>query len=225
MMQILKMYNLFWKYDGTTLRIEHYDYWQSLAGLDLQTQKISEAANKYSYINDERPKYEKFSFMEAGDSNYTQHTIKYNSACADPEHTSEYSNKVTTDLQYIIDCGGDPDLVSNVSDDGWVILASYLSGADYFVYYGNAYENAISSYNYVNSWSYLLRALFLHGRVELSGYINFTAIDFISIRKLKQQNINAIVCHEDDYDPEDISQQNWVKLILVDRKVMLKGLL
>ena len=97
----------------------------------------------------------------------------------------------------------DPDLVGNISDDGWVILASYYDGADYHVYYGIAYGSPFATYNFVNSWAYLLRAFFMHGRVLMSGYIQGVAYDFVSARKTKQQEIGAIVCYGDGYDPVD----------------------
>lgn len=201
LMQMLKMYNLFWKWDGTTLRIEHYDYWQSTEGLDLRNLELSAGTNKYAFKNEDMPQYEKFRFMEANDTNYIEHRISYESPCVDGE--KEYFNRVTTDLSYIIKCMADAEgmgLQSNISDEGFVILANYLQDGDYYVYFGTAYQNSIASYNYVNSWSYLLRAFFLHGRVLLEGKIQQTDIDFISTRRTKKQNISAIICS--GYDPE-----------------------
>ncbi len=203
MMDILRMYNLYWTFDGSVLRVEHYDYWEGEEGLDLRTQAISQGANKYSYSKDDMPKYEKFAFMESGDGNYFQHVISYNSPCVNNDVTDEFRVNVTTDLSYIIACSADPDLVGNISDDGWVILASYDDGVDYQVYYGTAYASPYATYNYVNSWAYLLRAFFMHGRVMMSGFIQGIAYDFISERKTKQQPIGAIVCYEDAYNPVD----------------------
>ena len=182
MMDILKMYNLFWTFDGTTFRIEHYDFWEGEAGLDLRTEPLAVKSNKYDYAKDKMPKYEKFAFMEGGDFGYIEHTISYDSPCVDAKATESYSNKVTTDLSYILACSADPELVGNISDDGWVILATY---------------------NYPNSWGNLLRLFFVHGRVLLEGYIQGIAQDFISVRKTKKQDIKAIVCYEDNYDPKD----------------------
>lgn len=202
-MDFLRMYNLYWTFDGSELRIEHYDFWEGKAGLDLRTQQLSQRANKYSYLKDDMPKYEKFAFMEAGDGAYVEHTISYDSPCVNNTLTEEYRSDVTTDLSYIVACMADPDLVGNISDDGWVILASYYDGADYHVYYGIAYGSPFATYNFVNSWAYLLRAFFMHGRVLMSGYIQGVAYDFVSARKTKQQEIGAIVCYGDGYDPVD----------------------
>jgi hypothetical protein len=203
-MNMLKMFNLFWSFNGTTVRIEHYDYWQGNEGLDLRTQVISERQNKYSYLKSSMPMYEKFVFMEANDTNYTDHIISYDPDCTEKGQTVELAFDITTDLDYIYDCVNEVDLSeSAIADDGWVILANSLSGVDYYVYYGTAYNNATASNNYVCSWSYLLRTLFMHGRVLISGEIEGSPVDFISVIKTKKQDIKAIVCHEDDYLPED----------------------
>ena len=203
MMSILKMYNLYYTYDGTTLRIEHYDFWESDAGLDLRLQSISARHNKYSYLQDDMPRYEKFTFMESGDGNYTPHTISYSSACINNQNSDDFAVNVTTDLSYIVFCMATVGMEGNISDDGWVILASQDDGADYRVYYGTSYASPFPTYNYVNSWAYLLRAFFMHGRVLMSGFIQGLPYDFISMRKIKQHEIKAVVCYEDNYDPND----------------------
>jgi hypothetical protein len=205
LMDMLRMFNLFWAFDGTTVRIEHYDYWQGIAGLDLRTQAIASKQNKYSYVKGAMPMYEKFSFMEASDTNYTEHIISYDPNCTDKGTTNELAFNITTDLDYIYNCvttgGGVAE--GSISDDGWVILANFVSGGNYYVYNGTAYNNATASNNYVCSWSYLLRTLFMHGRVLIAGEIEGSPISFISTVKTKKQDIKAIVCHEDNYVPED----------------------
>lgn len=203
LMDMLKMFNVRYRYDGTTFKIEHISYWNSIAGLDLRAQSISAKSNKYSYEKEDMPKYEKFSFMEANNLNFKEHTISYENNIVDPKSTTEYSFGVTTDIEYIEACVADSDLISNISDEGFVILANYIQGADYYVYYGVAFENPFACYNHVCSWSYLLRMFFMHDRVLLNGYINQSAVNFISAKKIKLQNINAIVCYDDNYDPSN----------------------
>lgn len=202
MMDILRMYNLYWTFDGSVLRIEHYDYWSSAAGIDLRTQASAVRSNKYSYLKERMPKYEKFSFMEAKDGSYVPHTIHYD-GCVDASQKSEFTVNVTTDLSYIMYSVTTAGEEGNISDDGWVILANEYDGTHYNVYYGTTHGSPFATYNYVNSWAYLLRAFFMHGRVLLNGYIQGTAYEFISARKIKQQQIKAVVCYGDDYDPND----------------------
>ena len=198
------MYNVFWTFDGTTLRIEHYEYWSSSAGLNIITQRLAERSNKYSYVRENMYRQEKFNFMEWSNRNFGQHVISYSAHCTE-DSIYEFNNNVTTDIDFIYKCanaidGYDPSLIS---DDGWVILATYPSGVDYIVYYGTAYEDPAASNNYVNSWSYLLYNYFLYGRVLITGKINGVDVDFISSRRTKSQEVSASVCYEDNYDPND----------------------
>ena len=205
LMGMLQIFNLYWTFDGTTFRIEHYDYFEGLEGIDLRAQQLAVKSNKYDYLKEAMPMYEKFSFMEAGDTNYTPHIISYNPNCVDEKLTTEVTHEVTTDLDYIYNCANEIDGLTpdGISDQGWVILANTKDGTDYYVYYGTAYNNATPSNNYVCSWSYLLRTLFMHGRVLMSGEIERSPVDFISVIKTKKQEIKAIVCREDGYTPED----------------------
>ena len=200
-LEMLRMYNLFWTFDGSVLRIEHYDFWTSADGLDLRTQSLAQKSNKYSYLKDRMPKYEKFTFAESKDGNFTEHIISYSSPCV--SESTALAIPVTTDLSYIIQSMSTAGMEGNIADEGWVILANSYDGADYHVYYGAAYASPNSVYNYVNSWAYVLRAFWMHGRVLLSGFINGVPYDFISVRKTKEQEVNAIVCYEDGYDPND----------------------
>jgi len=205
LMQILRQYNVWWKIIDDTLVVEHYDYFTSFAGMDLRTQSLSLRSNKYSYIKDKMPKYEKFSHMEAGNVNFLRGVISYDDGCVnnDPKSNSiEYANRVTTDLDFITESVANTD-GGNISDEGFVLLASYLEDATYWIYFGTAFDSDISTYNHVHSWSYMLRMLHLHNRVVMNGYINGVAYDFISARKTKLQNINAVVCYEDNFDPEE----------------------
>jgi hypothetical protein len=206
LMDILRgMYNLYWKWDGTTLRIEHQSYWDNTAGLDLRLKQLSQRSNKYSHKTEDLYRQEKFSFMEAGDSNYTTHIISYDIHCT-PNTIFEYSNNVTTDVSYIEKCiedKQDTGLESNISDSGWVITSNSYDSIDYFIYFGKAFENTVSSINYPNSWSYLLNVLHLHDRILMTGYINENYIEFISAKKTKVQQINAIICYDDGYNSND----------------------
>jgi len=133
--------------------------------------------------------------MEGGDGNYVNHTISYQVECVNNDEGSTKSEavKVTTDLSYIIECMSSVGMEGNISDDGWVILANEYDSVDYHVYYGISYASFYASYNYVNSWSYLLRAFFLHDRVLMTGLIQGIAIDFISARN-SRNNPLMLLC-------------------------------
>lgn len=204
LMSMLRIFNLFWSFDGTVVRIEHYDYWQGLEGLDLRTQLLSKRANRYEYVSD-LPMYERFRFMEAEDINFTEHIISYNPSCVNPKSSIENTFIVTTDLDFIYNSVHSIDGREStlIDDNGWVILANQKQGVNYVIYWGVGFASSVGANNYPMSWSYLLRTLFMHGRSNLNGFINGSPIAFISTVKTKKQDIKAIICYEDSYDPED----------------------
>lgn len=53
------------------------------------------------------------------------------------------------------------------------------------------------------AWSYLLQNYHRHNRVILEGFFNLTPMTFVSAKKTKVQNINAIICADDGYNPMD----------------------
>ena len=53
------------------------------------------------------------------------------------------------------------------------------------------------------AWSYLLHYYHRHDRVLLDGYFNIQAQTFVSAKKRKIQEINAIICPDAVYSPED----------------------
>lgn len=200
LMHILKIWNLHWTFDGTDLVIEHISHWEGNSGLDLRNTKIGKSANKYSYKKKSMPKYEKFKFMEASNRDFVGVDIHYDSPCVNRspgENTTEYSNRVTTDLDLI---SSEPD---GIADEGFVLLANYLLGGNYYVSFGYGILSAEVHYNMQLSWTWLHNAYFKHDRILLEGYMNDALTTFLSARKTKIQDIYAKVCYEDNYDPND----------------------
>ena len=199
MMDILRiMFNVYWTFDGTTITIEHLSYFTKTDGLDLRTQPISDRSNKYSYDKVDMPKYEKFNWMESSDIAFQGVDIYYDSPClARDAGSKEYSVPVTTDLEMI------QLYEESISDDGFVILANYYDGSDYRVWFANAKYGSAFKYNMDLSWANLHDAFHRHGRVLPEGYMNNVLTSFASIIPTKIQEINAVVCYEDAYDPND----------------------
>jgi hypothetical protein len=200
LMHILRIFNCRWTFDLTTniIRIEHVSYWDHIAGLDLRTQEIALSSNKYKYTKDRMTKYESYSWMEAESADFIGDLIWYDDLCVNQDPNSnveEYFYNITTEIELIQD---DPDSISN---DGFVILANYKSGANYYTYQFGGIRDTVVRWNMPMSWSYLFQCYFRHDRVLLDGYMNFIATTFVSARKTKVQEINAILCSE--YDPEN----------------------
>lgn len=201
LMHILRMFNVFWEYDGTDIIIEHLSYFEQVDGLDLRTQKIAERANKYSYDKVNMPKYEKYSWMEASGIAFKGTPIYYDSPCVNQDannNIKEYVNRVTTDLEMI-------QLNEySISDEGFVLLTNYWDGSGYRVWIESARLGSEFKFNMDLSWANLHYYYFRHGRVLEQGYINGVLTDFASIIPIKLHEINAVICSEDNYDPVDL---------------------
>jgi len=196
------MFQVQWDYDSVTdtINVEHCSWagFAPAAGIDLTTQMSCKATNKYTYLKESMPKYERFSFMEADENNFVRSEIWYDSPCVnqDPKtNMVETAINVTTDLEYIID---NPDAIS---DDGFVILANYLDGGNYYVALQPGEYNPTVRLNMHLSWANLEYFYFRHNRILLSGYMNAVLRTFVSAQKTKVQECTAIVC--DAFDPTE----------------------
>ena len=197
-MNILKtMFNVYWIYDGVNVIVEHYSYFSKTAGLDLQTQAIAVKSNKYSYDKPEMPKYEKFLWAEASNIAFVGVPIWYDSPCVSSK-TREYTVPVTTDIEMI------QANTFTIADEGFVFLANYYDGPALRVWFADSKYGTYFKYNMDLSWANLQDAFHRHGRVLEEGYMNGRLTKFASIIPTKQQEINAIVCYDDNYDPNDL---------------------
>lgn len=203
LMEILwGMFQVTWNYDVVTdtINIEHISWFSSSSGLDLRNQLMTEATNKYSYLKEVMPKYEKFLWMESSDMMFTGVPIWYNSKCVNPDpktNIKETLLKVTTDLEYIID---NP---NSISDDGFVILCNYVSGGNYYVLIEASAVGSEIRLNMHLSWTNLHNRYFRHNRVLIEGYLNDNLTTFWTAQKnIKQVDIYTQLCSE-DYDPSD----------------------
>ncbi len=206
-MKILECLNLRWTFDGTDIIVEHVSYagFPPLAGgIDIRTQELAEASNKYRYIKESMPKYEKFSFMESN-VYFIGQPIWYDSDCVNQDsetNISEFSFEVTTDIEYIEDCMADPDRESNISDDGFVLLCNREDTESYYVQVASV--PTVTGYIAFNgdlSWPSLHEYYFRHGRILITGYINGSIETFFTAKKTKQQEVSIV--KRDEFDPEE----------------------
>lgn len=218
------MFNVYWNYDsGTdTINVEHVSWvgFSAAAGMDLRTQLISRASNKYKYLKDEMPKFEKFSFMEADDSNFVGVPIYYDSKCVNQDkdrNVKEVKINVTTDLEYI---EANPDYISA---DGFVILCNYDDGGGF--YYVESQPGSLDMVLKLNgrlSWANLHNSYFRHDRVLITGYMNDTLTTFWTAKKTISQKCFAIVCPDDAYDPSDEITTELGETYLASAKARVK---
>lgn len=202
LMEILwGMFQVVWDYDSNTntINVEHISFWSPSAGMDLRSQPIAKN-NKFAYLKEKMPKYEKFSWMEALAENFKGRMIQYSSECVDqnPEsNTLETILPVTTDLEYI------QTTPLEIADEGFVVIANTYSGGVYLVERMlGKYLNEVR-YNMHLSWANLHDSYYRHERVLPEGYMNGALTDFWSAQKNKSQDCFAIVCPADGYDPAD----------------------
>ncbi len=198
------MFQVMWNYDSATdtINVEHISWFNSTtAGLDLTSEPLAEAQNKYDHIKGSMPKYEKFKWMESFSPNFTGVDIWYDSSCVDQDPDSNYTEialPVTTDLFYIISNK------EEIADDGIVILCNYLSGGDYFVRIGvGKYAPSEVRLNMHLSWANLHDSYWRHNRVLPTGYLNGSLVTFWTSRKTIQQELYAVVCTSESFDPND----------------------
>jgi hypothetical protein len=197
------MFQVKWDYDLATneFNVEHISFWNKVDGLDLRTQEIAKAGNKYSYLKENMPKWEKFYFLEAMNEDFVGNSIAYVSKCVNQDsgtNVKETRVNVTTDIEYIM---SDPD---EISDEGFVILCTYLSGGVYYIESGIGVLSESVMLNAHLSWANLHNSYFRHNRVLIEGYMNAALTTFWTAQKTIVQNCNAIVCPSDNFDPNNL---------------------
>lgn len=206
LLEMLRCLNLRWELNGTVLTVEHVSEWNGSAGIDVRTNEMALGANKYKYVKEEMPKYEKFAWMEAGHDNFSGRPIWYDSACVnqDPQtNILETSYPVTTDLKYIQESMLLEETYSMISDDGWVITANELRGASYYVWWNDDYIYGAEVFaNADMGWAWLHNNFFRDDRQLITGYLNGVPTTFYSARKVKEQQPFSIR-YESELDPEE----------------------
>jgi uncharacterized protein (TIGR02145 family) len=209
LMQILwGMFQVNWNYEALTdtIHIEHVSNFpvNPQGEVDIRTQLTCVATNKYSYVKEDMPKYEKFFWMEVQNVNFEGVPIRYESDCLNQDsetNTREIKLNVTTDLEYIFNATSDDP--NTISDDGWVVLCNESDG-------GGGYQVAIELGNWnvetkLNmhlSWAMLHKRYWLHNRVLIEGYINNVVTQFYTSQKTRQQECTVIFCNP--FNPNDV---------------------
>jgi hypothetical protein len=199
-------FNCYWKYSEALgiVTVEHISLFTNVPGLDLRTQEIAERSNKYRYLKEKMPKHEYWRSMEAKSADFIYGHAWYDAGCVDPDpdsNTTEYADRVTTEIEYITQSilDGDEGAISN---EGFVILCNYNDGGVYRTYQMAGIYDTTIRFNMPMAWSYLLKYYHRHDRVLLDGYFNIQAQTFVSAKKIKVQDINAINCNYQSYDSE-----------------------
>jgi hypothetical protein len=210
------LFQVKWTYSSGVFTIEHISFFTGGAGIDLRSQIISDFSNQYTYLKEKMPKYEKFVFSEANGMDFTMKTIWYDSQCVNNDsgtNDKQTTINVTTDLEYIIT---DP---SEISDSGFVILCNELvGGTAYYVKLTRGAKSYGVKLNGHLSWANLHNSYFRHNRILEDGYMNDILTAFWTVKKNKKQEINAIICPTDGYDPTELITTEFGETYLAGEK-------
>lgn len=194
------MFNVEWKVEGTVIRIEHISYFEDDNGLDLTAPAYEEwidKKNTYSYINTQKPKYERFSWMDSVTSYFEGDPIVYDNACANKEENSEMFfrvDEVSTDIAFM---NGNED---EIALQGFAMAAVYDDGAGGF--YFNTDDGNVNGHL---SWTKLHDNYFRHSRPQIAGNMNGADETFDSAIPSKQQEELVVQIECADFlafDPE-----------------------
>ena len=167
------MFQVYWIIENGKVRFEHISYFEQPVGLDLTQSRFSNEmlkTNRYTYNNKERPKYERFEFAESANTDFIGDDIWYNTMCVDQDpdsNTLVHSvPEITTDIEFVLRSPED------ISKDGFVMLATTVSGSVYTTIQDDGLLSLNSIANAPLSWANLHHHFFRHDRFWKSGFLN-----------------------------------------------------
>jgi hypothetical protein len=184
-LNMLNMFNVTYRIDGSNLRIEHISYFEALEsdGDDLTALYPSRVSfrNKYTYNDVDLVRQEKFSWMDVPqDIDFVGQNIVYPNQCA--EGTKEYEfGRVTTAITEI---EANPD---NFTDDGFVIASCFQVGSDYGINYGLGEITGDNKANAPLSFANLHANYWTYYRPFSEGRLNGSLITMDSVIPNKRQ--------------------------------------
>jgi hypothetical protein len=206
MTEMLKtIFNVYWFIDGTNLRFEHYKYFVRTANPNFNLTDVDKrqwiiGKNKYSYEKAKMPKYERFKWSEAANTDFIGFEIRYDSSCVNLDSKSNVLNyspgNVTTDILFI---NSDP---TEINKEGFVLIANDLVGSTYVVQSEEGLITGLIKPNAHLSWANLHYNYHRHGRVLLEGSMNNQVTTFLSAKRAKKQaDIKFPFCCDDELLP------------------------
>ncbi len=187
---ILLVFNICFEIEGSILRIEHDSYFEAQQGIEIPADCL-EATNKYSYVSDKLPQFEKFSWMDNASAYFRGSDIEYLN-CYEVGKVEEYEfDCVSTDVNYLI---ANPD---EIDTEGFVLVSAIEFNG----------QLVLNNDNRCLSWTELHECYWRHGRPQWSGIMNDEETCFESaIRTKKQVVVEFPLCCEDllEFTPEDL---------------------
>lgn len=205
MERLFIIFEVVWFIDSNGLfRLEHINYFNRTLGLDLTSatyRKYTLGTNKYNYLKNIMPKYERYKWSEAQLLDFVGAEISYEgSLCVSSkknENIKTYdANDIATDIHYISNFPDD------ISKDGFVLMVNAISGGGYVVMMEAGLLSGITLANAHLSWANLHYNYHRYNRVLDSGKMNLTTTAFLSTRRTKKQvPVRFPFCCGDTFDP------------------------
>jgi hypothetical protein len=192
------MFRVLWEIDDDGyVRIEHWKYWTSAAGLNLTTADNVIEPQIFEYPDGNVPKLERTAFMEAQGRDFVGLDLLYSGPCAGKDSKEWNPGKITTDVSMIL---SDP---TDIANDGFVILATVDTGASYNTIIDNGAITGNLITNAPLSWANLQRDFWTWDRYLPQGTMNGVPTTFDGfLPNILQADVSIALCCN-DFDPKD----------------------
>lgn len=177
------LFNVYWKIDGTDIRIEHVSYFQESGGLDCtaDAQKLDTQREV-----DDNVTVERFFYVDEDASDYFLGSpITYDCGTEEKEHRCQL---FSTDVTYIQHTNSE-----GFADDGFVLCSTEIDASVHYLIRDNR----------PLSFTELHENLHYHYRYWKKGTLNGNSVTFTTYRPTrKQPEFKHILCCGDTLEPE-----------------------
>lgn len=203
------LFNMDWKVDGPSFRLEHVSYFEAQTGPDYTAESYK---RELSRADQTIYRLTRFLFKNEQAGDYFK-GFPIEVYCGEGEQTKRLS-VLSTDLAFISNI----DNAESIADDGFVLVATTPSG------FTNIYENLFD--NRPLSWTELHRD-FYTAEMDGSGEINGIEVTPYSLKKTRKAPAFGVrLCCDDDYNPSALvttamgngevaeSERDWGKDLL-----------
>lgn len=180
--------NVYWFIDSSNrLRIEHDSWFGNTLITDLSLTANNKYKKEYSYVSDEIPNRERFTFKNNLNTDFVGVDIVYDNQCTASPKVFTRASDWSTDINNIRNAGG------QLPSDDIVLLAVQFGGSDILVETGEL--TGIQMPNAHLSWANLHNNYHRYGRILATGQMNLANETFDSYKKFrKQDNQKLIEC-------------------------------
>jgi len=180
--------NVYWFIDSSNrLRIEHDSWFGNSLITDLSLTANNKYKKEYSYVSDEIPNRERFTFKNNLNTDFVGVDIVYDNQCTASPNIYTRASEWSTDINNIRNAGG------QLPSDDIVLLAVQFGGSDILVETGEL--TGVQMPNAHLSWANLHNNYHRYGRILATGQMNLADETFDSYKKFrKQDNQKLIEC-------------------------------